>query len=100
VLQAAGGEAALRVARHYGGRIDLLLTDVIMPGMDGPSLAEALAPARPETQVLFISGHGGKALSQRGISATDLRILGKPFTSVALKEKVRAVLHSAKAVTV
>jgi two-component system cell cycle sensor histidine kinase/response regulator CckA len=91
VLVAGDGESALRLAKTYPGRIDLLISDVLMPGMSGPLLAEQLQTIRPLTPVLFISGIAeAETLPHRKEPAVEF--LAKPFTSDMLARKVGQVL--------
>ncbi|HBI46222.1 MAG TPA: hybrid sensor histidine kinase/response regulator, partial [Planctomycetales bacterium] len=92
VLEAANGETALRAAQSYLGCIDLLVTDVVMPVMSGSELAQRLAPLRPGTKVLFLSGYTDDAMVRHGIREEDVNFLQKPFTPGALARKVRVVL--------
>ena len=92
VLVAEEGMQALAVARTHRGPIDLLLTDVVMPGMSGRELAEALAQERPETRVLFTSGYTEDEVLHRGVSADTVAFLPKPFTPETLVTRVAAVL--------
>ncbi len=91
-LQAADGTEAIAAAQGHGGRIDLLLTDVAMPGMNGSELAEQLHPLHPETKVLFTSGYTDRVISPHEVPAGRMSFLGKPFTPLALAKKVREVL--------
>ncbi|MGH7538089.1 MAG: response regulator [Gemmatimonadales bacterium] len=91
VLEAASGNDALQVARQHGGHIDLLVTDVIMPGMNGPQLADQLTAQRPGLKVLFASGHSTDAVVRFGIEA-GTAYLQKPFTPDLLARKVREIL--------
>ena len=93
VLQSAHGEEALSVAERHTGPIDLLLTDVIMPGMTGRDLAERIKVARPETKVLYMSGYSGNALTSRGILDPDILYIPKPFTESALAGTVSRALR-------
>jgi PAS domain S-box-containing protein len=86
-----GAEALLLCARHEG-EIELMVTDVVMPGMNGKQLAERLALTRPATKVLFMSGYADDALGDRGVRSGSGQLLDKPFTSEALKRKVRSML--------
>jgi len=68
------------------------VTDVVMPGMSGPELAEALAARIPDLRVLFVSGYSHEAMAERGVLEPGRGFLAKPFTASALLERVRAVL--------
>ncbi len=92
LLEASGGEEALAVAAGFPGRIDLLLTDVVMPGMSGRDLAVRLRSARPITQVLFMSGYTDDVLGREDMLEPGVELIGKPFTPEALVERVRSVL--------
>jgi len=96
VLQATGGLEALSMMAQYGGTIDLLLTDVVMPGMDGRELAEELRKHRPQTNVLFTSGYAEDVIVHHGIVDQDLNFIPKPFTMQSLGIKLREVLDGAK----
>jgi PAS domain S-box-containing protein len=89
VLDAPAGDAALEVLRSHGGRIDLLLTDVVMPGMSGPDLARVATVERPSLRVLFTSGYTNEPDEVLGEAAA---FIGKPFSPQALVAKVREVL--------
>jgi len=91
VLVAPDGETALRMAKTHPGRIDLLISDVIMPGISGVLLAEQFQAIRPLTPVLFISGIAeGGTLPRRDYPT--LAFLGKPFTEETLRQKIGQVL--------
>jgi CheY-like chemotaxis protein len=92
VLHAANGRAALALAAGYEGTIDLLVTDVIMPGITGKELADQLTPLRPEMKVLFVSGYSGEVIAHRGVLDAGVAYLPKPFTPAILAAKVREVL--------
>jgi PAS domain S-box-containing protein len=94
VLTAAHGEEALRVAAGHKGPIDLLLTDVVMPGMNGRALAEHLLPKRPGMRVLYISGYTDSFIAGHGVLEAGTHLLHKPFTEQALIAKVREVLDA------
>jgi PAS domain S-box-containing protein len=94
VLEAANGRAAIEVAGQYEGTIDLVVTDVIMPGMTGKELADGLALLRPETKVLFISGYSGEVIAHKGVLDASVAYLQKPFTPSVLAAKVREILGS------
>ena len=92
-LQAANGEEALGAVQKHGGEgIDLLLTDVVMPQMGGPELAEKLNANHPDIKVLFTSGYTGEYLSQLNTLTTGTEFLAKPYLPDALVVKVREVL--------
>jgi two-component system, cell cycle sensor histidine kinase and response regulator CckA len=98
VLEASNGADALRVSAEYPSRIDLLVTDVVMPQMNGRVLAERLAVTRPELRVLYVSGYTDDAILREGVIEEDVTLLQKPFTVDALAWKVRQVLDGGKAV--
>ncbi len=92
VLRAANGEEALRIAEGYEGRIDLMLTDVVLPGsIDGTELAASLRKLRPETRLLFMSGYSD-CLNGKDRDANSPPLLRKPFTVAELQSKVRELL--------
>ena len=93
VLEASDGEAALMLAARHPGAIDLLLTDVVMPEMNGRQLAERLTALRPGLKVLYMSGYAGDAVTRRGVLEQGMAYLQKPFTPDALARKVREVLN-------
>jgi CheY-like chemotaxis protein len=90
VLSAADGKEALELAREYNGTIDLLLTDVKMPHMDGVSLAEHIIRERPGIRVLLMSGKTSSEIRDRNVQLPFLR---KPFVPGTFRDKVRAVLN-------
>ncbi|HXH07400.1 MAG TPA: PAS domain S-box protein [Vicinamibacterales bacterium] len=94
VLPAPHGGAALETARIYGKSIDLLLTDLIMPGMTGRELAAVLESERPGLRVIFMSGYTDDAVVRYGVLEAELAYLQKPFTAEALARKVREVLDA------
>jgi len=89
-IGAGSGEEALGLAVRHPGPIDLLVTDVVMPGLAGPALADRFRLVRPGTRVLFISGYEGDDLVRRGMS--DVLFLPKPFTADVLGRRVREAL--------
>jgi CheY-like chemotaxis protein len=93
VLEAETGEDALAILRAHQGRLDLLLTDVVMPGMSGVALAEALRHSHPELSALYMSGYVDPSLTVRGDAPQPNRFLQKPFTLEALLRCVRVALE-------
>jgi DNA-binding response OmpR family regulator len=97
VLQASDGEEALRVANQFEGRIDLLLTDVIMPGpVSGPDLGRRLVELRPRVHVLYMSGYTENAILQQGIADPARQFLQKPFSFRVLGRKIRETLDQGR----
>lgn len=94
VLAAEGAEQALRLSAVEGGSIDLLLADVILPGMSGPRLYEKLRMTCENLRVLFISGYAGDVLATHGLSDADAPFLAKPFSPATLSRKLRQLLRS------
>jgi two-component system, cell cycle sensor histidine kinase and response regulator CckA len=94
ILSATSGDEALEVAQGYPGKIDLLLTDVVMHPVPGPALAEKLVLARPEMKVIFISGYANASLAPDGILKPGTVLVNKPFTMKILSAKLREVLGS------
>jgi two-component system cell cycle sensor histidine kinase/response regulator CckA len=95
VLDAANGVDALEIAARHAGGIDLVMTDVVMPGMNGREVAESLRQLRPATKVLFLSGYTEDAVVRHGIKESEAAFLAKPFAIATLAHKVREVLDSA-----
>ncbi|HEY5490542.1 MAG TPA: ATP-binding protein, partial [Gemmatimonadaceae bacterium] len=94
VLAVSGAAEALRLAREYAGEIHLLLTDVVMPEMNGRDLAQSLLAIRPEIKRLFMSAHTAGVIAHRGILVKGVPFIEKPFSSSALGAKVREVLDA------
>lgn len=93
ILEATNGKEALCLAQEQNGKpIHLMLTDVVMPGMDGPELAKNLSSLYPETNVIYMSGYTDHSIIHREILKPGIPYLQKPFTSNALSRKVREVL--------
>jgi two-component system, cell cycle sensor histidine kinase and response regulator CckA len=97
VLEASNGHEALEISGNRGGPIDLLLTDVIMPGMSGRELAERLRPAQPEMRVIYMSGYTADVLEPRALLEGDRLVIQKPFTAEILAQRVREALDAAPA---
>jgi CheY-like chemotaxis protein len=92
VLEAAAGAEALAIAASHAGPIALLVTDVVMPGLQGHQLAAQLTAARPKLRVLYISGFTENSVNHHGLPDHGLAFLAKPFSVDALGEAVRRVL--------
>jgi CheY-like chemotaxis protein len=92
VLVATQANEALELAADHNTRIDLFLSDVVMPGESGPSVIERLSAARPSTKVLYVSGYPGDDISRRGVDEGSFRFLAKPYSSEQLAQRVRQVL--------
>ena len=94
VLSASNPQDAIKQVRGYPGEIHLLMTDVVMPGMSGRELRDALLQLRPGLRCLYISGYTGDAIAHRGILEKDINFLPKPFTREELATKLREILES------
>jgi CheY-like chemotaxis protein len=92
VLIASSGAQAIEIATSRIGPIDLLLTDVIMPVMQGPTVAKEVRNLRPDVRVLFMSGHAQPVLETEGLVATEFLLVEKPFDEAKLLQNVRQVL--------
>jgi signal transduction histidine kinase/CheY-like chemotaxis protein len=92
IIAARDGEEALTRAAAHEGRIDLLLTDVVMPGLNGPELARQFRRVRPETRVLFMSGYAADHIADEGMLSGDADLLAKPFAPDELVARVRTAL--------
>lgn len=93
ILEARNGAEALHIARDYAGVIHLLVTDVVMPALGGPQLAEQLVAERPQMQVLFVSGYAESTILRRGVVNLRTSFLQKPFSLRTLAAKIRQVLE-------
>ena len=98
VIEAADGHEAIQIAETRGGEIDLLLTDVVMPGLDGRNLAEELTSRFPHLKVLFVSAYTDDAVVRHEILGERVAFLPKPYSPTALAAKVREVLGNSKPV--
>ena len=94
VLDSGHPHEAIRTAERHQGPIALLITDVMMPEINGRVLAEALTTARPEMKVLYTSGYTGDACVEQGELEPGCPLLDKPFTRDALAKRIRALLDS------
>ncbi|HVN18593.1 MAG TPA: ATP-binding protein [Dongiaceae bacterium] len=94
VIEAADGAVAMQIAVAHEGVIHLLLTDVIMPGMNGRELAQRISEIRPNVKVLYMSGYTENVIGQDGTLEHGVRLLQKPFNLRDLKSKVREVLDA------
>ena len=92
VLAAESGRDALEVVRNHAGTIHLLITDVVMPDMDGPELVRQLSTIRPDTRTLFMSGYMDDTLGERGILSANANFIQKPFSPRTIAQKVRDIL--------
>jgi PAS domain S-box-containing protein len=93
VMEASDGINGMKVAETFDGKIDILITDVVMPGMSGRELAQRVAASRPSIKVLYLSGYTEDAIIHEGVLDPGTAFLQKPFTLQALARKVRDVLH-------
>jgi PAS domain S-box-containing protein len=94
VLCAADGDAGLQLCTEYDGPIDLLLTDVVMPGRSGPEMAQCILPLYPKIKVVYMSGYARDAIGNRGVLDPGTAFLQKPFTPHTLLGKVRETLDA------
>ncbi|MEJ2662385.1 MAG: response regulator [Desulfobacteraceae bacterium] len=93
VMSAGSPEAALLKAEAYDGEIHLLVTDVIMPGMNGKDVAEKIRKNRPAMKLLFMSGYTANVIAHRSMLDPGVKFISKPFTVQQLSAKVRKVLE-------
>ena len=96
VLHAPDGGKAFMLAEEYKDQIDVLMTDVVMPGINGRQLADRLIKIHPEMKILFTSGYTENVIVHHGIVDEDLNFIGKPYSPQALAKKLRAVLDEKK----
>jgi PAS domain S-box-containing protein len=92
VLEACNAGEAMLICQQHEGEIALMVTDVVMPNMSGCQLAKHLAPGRPKMKVLYLSGYTDDAVVSHGVIDSDTPFLQKPYTSIALAQKVREVI--------
>jgi signal transduction histidine kinase/ActR/RegA family two-component response regulator len=95
VLEATNAEDALQICQKHQGGIDLLLTDVVMPGGSGPEVSARVRALKPDIRVLYMSGYTDDAIVRHGVLEAGLNFIQKPFTPNGLAQKVREVLDSA-----
>jgi two-component system cell cycle sensor histidine kinase/response regulator CckA len=100
VLEAADGTAALLISESYPAAIHLLITDVIMPGLSGPDLANRLTELRPEVKVLYMSGYTDSAIVHQGILDEGANFIQKPFSTDVLAIKIREILDARTRATI
>ena len=93
VLEAEDGEQALRLAEDHPGAIHVLLTDIMMPGINGKELADRLVTVRPDTKMIFMSGRAAEVISDAGVLIPVDAFLAKPFTVDRLLNTVRERLE-------
>ena len=92
VLAAESGREALDLVSTHSGPIHLLITDVMMPDIDGPELVRRLSAIRPETRTLFMSGYMDDALGEQGVLPSSVNFIQKPFSPSTIAQKVRDIL--------
>ena len=92
VIAASDGEEAINLAREHDGEIHLLLTDLVMPKIDGKELAKQLKAERPNVKVLYVSGYSSEITLQHGILSDETNFLQKPFSAADLAQKLREVI--------
>ncbi|HUS11553.1 MAG TPA: response regulator [Pyrinomonadaceae bacterium] len=97
VMAARNGEEGLRICEEFEGRIDMMITDVVMPHMSGRELAERVVHLRPETKVLYMSGYTDDAIMRHGILDDHMLFLQKPFTADSFVLKIRDALELVRA---
>ena len=94
-VEASHGAEALEIMENLAEPVDLVVTDVVMPGMSGPEVAQAVTSMRPGTQVLYTSGYTDSAIGHHGVLEPGIAFLQKPFSADDLTRKVRVLLDEA-----
>ena len=94
VVTASSGAHAIQIAASHKGPIDLLLTDVIMPEMQGPTVAREVKMLRPDIRVLFMSGHAQPVLEAEALLGTEFLLMEKPFDETTILQNIRKVLDT------
>ncbi|HXB54642.1 MAG TPA: response regulator [Vicinamibacteria bacterium] len=92
VLEAEDPTKAIETVANYEGAIHLLLTDVLMPGMNGRALAQRVRERRPDIRILYMSGHTEDSIAQSGLVEPGALLISKPFTQESLARKLREAL--------
>jgi two-component system cell cycle sensor histidine kinase/response regulator CckA len=95
VLEAGGGEEALDIVKADDVKIDLIITDVVMPNMDGPTMVRHVKELKPDLAVIFMSGYAEEAFRRNDQNSEDIHFLPKPFGLKQLAAKVKEVLAGA-----
>jgi len=93
VMTARNGDEAIRLSNAYEGTIDVLLTDVIMPNINGQELANELKQSRPDVAVIFMSGYTDDVIAHHGVLDNGVNFIQKPITLTKLAHKLREVLR-------
>lgn len=93
VLRASSGKEALKLAATHVGTIDLLITDVVMPDMNGRELAERILTKHPQIAILYLSGYTNDAVVRHGLLRAEVNFLQKPFTPLGLAKRVQDVFE-------
>ena len=96
IVTAKSGDAAIQAFKKMERHPDLLLTDVVMPGMSGPMLADQLRALYPELKVLFISGYDDRDVVRRYVVEQGFHLISKPFTVKSLRNAIESVLEAPK----
>lgn len=95
-MQAANGVEALAVAEHHAGKIDIVITDVVMPRMGGPELVSKLREKRPDVAVIFMSGYKSATALENAKIGSEAVLLNKPFSNDLLAQKICEIRPSNK----